>query len=80
MEITELDPATDAQLEEDENDQKWTVMNAASQLLYNVSQLVGDAIFNQVLQFATEKLQKHDWLNQYIGMNALGSALQGPSS
>lgn len=55
-------------------------MRAASILLADVSPLVGDAIFNQVLTYATDKLMKNDWLNQYIGMCALGSALNGPNS
>jgi len=48
-------------------------------MLTEVSHLVGDQLFNQVFEFATEKLSKEDWLNQYIGMVTLGSAVSGPS-
>lgn len=80
LQITELDPQSDSQIEEDENDQKWTVMRAAVTMLTEVSPLCGDSIFKQVLAFATERLRQDDWLNQYIGMCAIGSALKGPSS
>lgn len=80
LQITELDVEADQQIEEDENDQKWTVMRAASTMLGEVSPLVGDSIFKQVLEFATDRLRQEDWLNQYIGMCAIGSALNGPSS
>jgi hypothetical protein len=32
-------------------------------MLGDVSVIVGDAIFQSVLNFATEKLMKDDWLN-----------------
>jgi hypothetical protein len=66
------------QISEDENDQKWTVMRAAITMLNEISPLCGDQIFKQVLEFATERLRQDDWLNQYIGMCAIGAALKGP--
>lgn len=49
-------------------------------MLSEVSCLVGDAIFKQMVEFATEKLQQADWLSQYIGMVTLANAIKGPSS
>jgi hypothetical protein len=79
LSITELDVQHDAEMEEDD-DAKWTVMRAALYMLGEVSPLVGDAIFNQVMAFVSERIQKDDWLNQYVGMCALGASLKGPSS
>lgn len=63
LEITELDTENDKDMEQDENDQKWTVMVQAYHLLAEVSALHGEAIFERAIAFATEHLQKSDWLN-----------------
>lgn len=70
--------ADETELEETTDDQKWTVTRASGTLLQEVSILIRDPIWTPVISFATEKLNNEDWMNQYIGMTALGSILSGP--
>jgi hypothetical protein len=70
--------ADETELEETTDDQKWTVTRASGTLLQEVSILIRNPIWTPVITFATEKLNNEDWMNQYIGMTALGSILSGP--
>ena len=54
-------------------------MRAAYEMLAEVSMIQGDLIFVRVIEFATACLSKDDWLNQYIGMCTLGSAVKVPN-
>jgi len=80
LEITELDIEADIQLEDAEDDQKWTVHEAAANLLQEISAIAKEAIFNQFMEYATNKLQADDWINQYVGMSIIARVLVGPSS
>ena len=70
----------DADLEDTGDDARWTVSRAAAQLLQEVAGLVGDAAWRPTVEFMGPKLNSDRWQDQYVGMTALGSVLEGPSS
>ena len=43
-----------------------------------MAELIGNPIWQPVIGIATEKLNKNNWMEQYVGMIALGSILGGP--
>ena len=42
--------------------------------------LIKNPIWSPVINLATQKLNSNSWIDQYIGMTALGSILCGPDS
>ena len=62
LEMMELD-ASETELEDTTDDQKWTVTRASGTLLQEVALLIGDAIWNPVINPATVKLNSAQWMD-----------------
>ena len=77
LEITELED-DDTALEDTGDDAKWTVSRAAAALLQEVAVLVRDPVWGPTVDYMSPKLNSNNWREQYIGMTALGSVLEGP--
>ena len=76
--MTELDD-DESSLEDTGDDASWTVSRAAAALLQEVAGLVGDAVWSPTTDYMGPKLNSGRWQDQYVGMMALGSVLEGPS-
>jgi len=79
LEITEFD-SSEADLEETFDEISWTVNRASAHFLQELAMMLGNEIWDPVVQWATTKLNSEEWLEQYKGMVALGAVLEGPSS
>ena len=78
LSLTEFDD-NDTETESTTDDIEWTVSRASGALLVEVAGLLGDAVLTPTIQFASNQLNGTTWQENYIGMVALGSVIEGPS-
>jgi len=76
--ITQLED-DEIEIEEALDEMKWTVTRASGSLLLEVACLLGDAVIQETINFASSKLNGVSWQDHYVGMLALGSIMEGPS-
>ena len=69
----------DHEVDQTIDDITWTVSRASGALLVEVAGILGDHVLLPTIQFATPKLNGASWQENYIGMVALGSVMEGPS-
>ncbi len=79
MAITEFED-DQTEVEEALDEMEWSVSRASGSLLIEVAAILGDKILQETIQYASEKLNGQSWQDNYVGMLALGSIMEGPSA
>ena len=68
------------EVEETNDEIKWTVSRAAGSLLQELALLLGDEVFPRMIQFVGDTLNVATWQQQYVGMFTLGNIIEGPTT